>query len=85
MASSSHPLILSSSYDMTLKCWSYSNLLLSLEGHKAPILDFDVSGDGSKVVSGGRDGSVFFWDLGSGENTPIRAKKFFKIYDLLHN
>lgn len=40
-----------------------------LKGHKANILDIDFSEDGTKVVTGSRDGTALVWDAQTGTQT----------------
>jgi len=39
-------------------------LLLLLTGHDAPVTALAMSGDGRRLVSGAKDGSLRVWDAG---------------------
>eukprot|EP01060_Flectonema_neradi_P015299 TRINITY_DN21956_c0_g1_i1.p1 TRINITY_DN21956_c0_g1~~TRINITY_DN21956_c0_g1_i1.p1 ORF type:complete len:463 (+),score=56.12 TRINITY_DN21956_c0_g1_i1:37-1425(+) len=52
--------IISSSYDRTLRIWSTAGLTGTLAGHKQPVMDFIWQH--STLVSGDRGGGVMAWD-----------------------
>ena len=56
----SNDVLISSSYDRTLRIWSPSGLTGTLSGHKQPVMDFIW--EHSTLVSGDRGGGVMAWD-----------------------
>jgi len=63
-----NPVIVSASWDHTVKVWNVSNCTLrtTLTGHTGYINDVTVSPDGSLCASGGKDGTAMLWDLNEG-------------------
>jgi len=83
-ASSSSDIVVSASYDRTVRLWGVapaSNAatrragpkeICVLKGHKAPVLEV-AWGDGGELISGARDGVVLLWDLVAGRAKAARS------------
>jgi WD40 repeat protein len=58
----------STSDDQTARVWSWrgGTQLCVMREHTAPVMACAILPDGDSVVSGGYDGTVLRWDLGSG-------------------
>ena len=56
-------------YDNTIKIYFFDNMKfhLSLYGHKMPVTCYDISSDGTLIVSGGLDKSIKIWGLDFGD------------------
>ncbi|XP_047339740.1 guanine nucleotide-binding protein subunit beta-like protein [Impatiens glandulifera] len=67
--SNDKPMIISSSWDKTIKIWNLSNCKLNdtLKGHNGYINTIAVSPDVSLCASGGKDGVILLWDLAEGK------------------
>jgi len=54
--------------DRTVKVWDAASgqVLLTLNGHRQPVLCVAVSADGSRIVSGAYEGELKVWDAHSG-------------------
>jgi guanine nucleotide-binding protein subunit beta-2-like 1 protein len=65
--STNNPLIVSCGWDKLVKVWNLTNCKLrsDLVAHTGYVNSVTVSPDGSLCASGGKDGSVFLWDLQS--------------------
>lgn len=68
--SAKQPLLVSSSYDGSIKVWNLSNMSLrsTLAGHTGVVNTVTVSPDGSLCASGGRDGSAQLFDINDGKH-----------------
>ncbi|KAL6769158.1 RACK1 [Auxenochlorella protothecoides x Auxenochlorella symbiontica] len=64
------PLIVSASWDKTVKVWNLQDCKLrdTLSGHRGYINSVTVSPDGSLCASGGKDGVAMLWDLSVGKH-----------------
>jgi len=67
---SSNPIIVSSSWDKTVKVWNLANCKLKTNhyGHTGYLNCVTVSPDGSLCASGGKDKSAMLWDLNEGKH-----------------
>jgi guanine nucleotide-binding protein subunit beta-2-like 1 protein len=63
------PVIVSGSWDRTVKVWNLANCKLryTLTGHTGYVNAVAVSPDGSLCASGGKDGVTLLWDLAEGK------------------
>jgi guanine nucleotide-binding protein subunit beta-2-like 1 protein len=70
-----NPVIVSGSWDKTLKVWHLSNFGLknNFAGHSGYINTVTVSPDGSLAASGGQDGKAMLWDLGESAHNPLHC------------
>jgi guanine nucleotide-binding protein subunit beta-2-like 1 protein len=70
-----NPVIVSGSWDKTLKVWHLSNFGLknNFSGHSGYINTVTVSPDGSLAASGGQDGKAMLWDLGESAHNPLHC------------
>ncbi|KAJ7889796.1 hypothetical protein B0H14DRAFT_3126845 [Mycena olivaceomarginata] len=60
----------SGSRDTTIIVWNTSDgsaVFSPLKGHKAEIVALEISPDDKILVSASTDGSIYFWDLGTGQ------------------
>nr|CAD1823380.1 unnamed protein product [Ananas comosus var. bracteatus] len=69
LPSTYQPLIVSGSWDRTVKVWNLTNCKLrcTLTGHAGYVNTVAVSPDGSLCASGGKDGVTLLWDLAEGK------------------
>jgi WD40 repeat protein len=58
-------ILCSGSRDTTIRLWSSATKMemACLKGHQLPVAGLVINPDNTKVVSGGRDYSVRFWDI----------------------
>ncbi|ORC90926.1 uncharacterized protein TM35_000073500 [Trypanosoma theileri] len=83
----SNQLVMSSSYDRTLRLWDCSGgvsgrCVATFAGHKAPVMMF--SWCGGQVLSGDRQGTTKVWDVETGECLSTMATKRGQIGSLWH-
>merc|ERR1712072_1210684 len=64
------PIIVSASWDKTIKVWDNSvmSLMHTFVGHKAQINTLDLAPNTNIIASGGRDGKVNIWNLVEGKH-----------------
>jgi WD40 repeat protein len=65
--------IVSSSNDMTLRIWSFTETRHVLGGHTDWISTIAISPNGQLIASGSRDQSVRLWQLSDGRKLPLLA------------
>ncbi|KAJ1961565.1 cross-pathway control WD-repeat protein cpc2 [Dipsacomyces acuminosporus] len=63
-----NPLLVSAGWDKHVKIWDFNTgkLLHDLHGHHTHVNSVAVSPDGTKCVSGSKDGEAIMWDLQTG-------------------
>jgi WD40 repeat protein len=68
--SSDRQLLVSGSWDKTVRIWRISTgeLLKTLVGHDILISAIAITTDGKTIISGSKDGVIKFWDVGTGKN-----------------
>ena len=76
-----NPIIVSASWDRTIKVWDNSSMSLKhiFHGHKAQINSLDLAPNTNFIASGGRDGKVNIWNLVDGkhlEEIPAPPSKY---------
>lgn len=57
--------------DATTSCRSWNSCIQTLVGHNSSIYSLAISGDSTRLVSGGYGQDVRVWDIGSGECTHV--------------